>query len=489
MAKLAGSIKPWGSNLNHVVGDYPGEPVKVDGGNGVIAAGFIPGDVYAPTAEETNFEFNRWTSVLQWVQDGTSANDQTAHVVETNSGGDISVQRGLFTTGIAASTAVNATATGSALAAITGTHSSGNGHGVLGVVSTGLAGTYCFFGQAANGGDAGGIRTIAQGQGRGAYFTGGANALAAMQADATGTSPGGIFNGAGGEPDLLLTPSDNYGIDIQCGSGAIGGMRILANGQVGLLVQQDNPNFGAVVLFGDGLAASGVATLASTALSAGDAAHFTASTGTGWSLVLTPKAAAPSKGAIFVDAQNARPSAVTSGQFTYLSEGHWAHSQFDDFGMPGPGAGWRGVWSSIGGFALARGFVSGVAFFGLGGTYEIMVTAKGEGGNMPKIGGRKGMFKLSFSPRIYDTAGIQRINVKVRDVTAGADIFVRQGAGTGGTAGIYFPPLTSGGYREPVSLFFSATIPAAGAREWNLQLQATDTMDIRDPCLELLGLE
>lgn len=501
MAKLAGNIKQWGSNLNHVVGDYPGEPVKVDGGNGVIAAGFIPGDVYAPTAEETNFEFNRWTAVLQWVQDGRSTNDQTAHIVETNSGGDISVQRGLFTTGTAAATAVNATATLTALAAVTGTHSSGNGHGIIGVVSTGQVGTYCFFGQAANGGDAGGIRTIAQGAGRGGYFTGGATAAAAVQGDATGTSPGAIFNGAGTEPDILLTPTDNYGIDIQCGSGALGGIRILANGQAGLLVQQDNPNFGAVVLFGDGLAASGVATLASNALSAGDAAHFTANTGTGWSLVLTPKAAAPSKGAILFGGQSARPTSVDNGQIAYLQNegpGHFAVSCFTDFGQPGPGVGWRGVWTTTGGMALARGFLSGVAYFALSGTYQVMVAMTAEAGNGPKIAGRKGIFRLSFQPRVYDTAAVQRINVRVRDVgagdpnnvaTPGTDIYLRQGAGNAPTAGIYLPPLAFSGFREPISLMFSATIPAAGDRAWNLALSCTDTMDIRDPCLELVGLE
>ena len=111
-----------------------------------------------------------------------------------------------------------------------------------------------------------------------------------------------------------------------------------------------------------------------------------------------------------------------------------------------------------------------------------------QGGNAPKIGGRKGLFALSFSPRVYDTAALQRVNVKVRDTTAGVDIFKREGAGSGATAGIYLPPLATSGFRAPICLMFEATIPAAGTRSWNLQLANTDTMDIRDPCLELLGL-
>lgn len=495
MAKLAGSIKPWASAANHVVGDYPGEPTKVDGGLGVIAAGFIPGDVFAPTAEETNFELNRYSLVLQWVQDGTNANDATAHIVETNSSGDISVRRGLFTTNLNASSAVDATASGTALAAITANSET---NGVV-VLSTGGSAHYCFSGTAL-GGNAGGHRGVGAGSGRGGYFTGGATAAAALQADATGTSPGFIANGAGGEPDIFLTPTDNFGFDIQCGSGSLGN-RILANGQPGLQITQDDPDGTALLVSGDGAATSGTPTFESRAFGAGNAARLQASSGTGYCLSLVPKTAAPSKGAIQFGGQNARPTTVDSGQIAFLQNegaGHFAVSCFADFGQPGPGVGWRGVWTTTGGMALARGYVSGPAWFGLAGTYEVMVTMTAAAGNAPKLAGRKGIFRLSFSPRVYDTAALQRINVRVRDVgggdpnnplTPGTDIFLRQGAGGAGTAGIYLPVLGTAGYREPISLMFSATIPAAGDRAWNLALSCTDTMDIRDPCLELIGLE
>lgn len=495
MAKLAGSIKPWASAANHVVGDYPGEPTKVDGGLGVIAAGFIPGDVFAPTAEETNFELNRYSLVLQWVQDGKATADISAHIKETDSSGGIHARRGYFETDEILQPAVYALSNqgGAGMWGL-----SQNGIGVLGQSDAPANTIASVRGVAST--NATGVWGSGAGSGWGGRFTGGATAPAALQADATGTSPGAIFNGAGGEPDIFLTPTNNFGFDIQCGSGSLGN-RILANGQPGLQISQDDPDGTALLVSGDGAATSGTPTLESRAFGAGDAAKLTASSGTGYCLSLVPKTAAPSKGAIKFAGQNARPTTVDGGQIAFLQNegaGHFAVSCFADFGQPGPGVGWRGLWSTTGGMALARGYVSGVSFFGLTGTYEVMVSMKAEAGNSPKLAGRKGIFRLSFSPRVYDTAALQRINVRVRDVgagdptsplTPGTDIYLRQGAGGGGTAGIYLPVLGTSGFRAPISLMFSATIPAAGDRGWNLALSCTDTMDIRDPCLELVGLE
>lgn len=481
--KYGGAVTIWSSNLNHVIGDYPGEPTKVVAGAGVIAAGFIPGDIYAPTAEETNNELNYYSKILAWVQEGSSANGVNTHIVETNATGDISVRRGSFFTDGAFLNAVTGEATGGG----SGVYGRSNSNGVTGEAVFGGSGYGGRFFASSN---SGGVRGLGSGVGYGGYFTAGSSGVG-VRAEGGGSGGAGLEAvGDGGEPDIFLQPFENWGIDINNFATAQGGIRVLANGQLGISVSQNDPNFPACAFFGDNAAASNQETLEVRAFGSGDALAGYATTGSGWPLRLYPKTAGPSVGAIRVATQSARPSITTTGQLTQVNEGsgHWIESCFADAFDPGPGAGWRGMWSTVGGLALARTFAPGLVWAALAGAYEIMVTMTAQGGNAPKIGGRIGMFALSFQARVYDTTSLQRINVKVRDTTSGVDIYKREGAGAGSTAGIYLPPLATSGYRAPITLLFSAVIPAAGTRSWNLQLANTDTMDIRDVCLELLGL-
>lgn len=477
--KYPGAVTIWASNANHVIGDYPGEPTKVVPGAGIVAAGFIPGDIYAPTAEETNSEMNYWTQILDWVQGGSSANGVDTHIVETNATGDISVRRGLFFTDGAFLSAVVAEATGGG----SGVYGKSNSNGVTGESVFGGSG-YGVRGFASS--NSSGVRGQGSGLGYGGYFTAGSSGVG-VRAEGGGVGLEAV--GDDGDPDILLQPFENWGIDISNFATAQGGIRVLANGQLGISVSQNDPDFPACAFFGDGAASSDQETLEVRAFGSGDAIAGYATTGQGWSLRLYPKTAAPSVGAIRVSVQSARPNVTTNGQLANLNEGpgHWAESCFADAIDPGPGAGWRGFHSSIGGGALARGFVSGIAYFGLVGTYEIMCTANAFAGNAPKIGGRKGIFRLSLSAKVNDDT-LQRLNIKVRDMTSNTDIFVRQGAGGGSTAGVYLAPLGTVGFRPPITLFFEATIPAAGDRTWTLQAAATGSTDIRDPCLELINI-
>jgi len=83
----------WATNLVHLVGDYPGSATKVSPGAGVVAAGLIPGDVFAPTAEELNHTWNLWTQYLIWVSDGTSSPISDPSIVERDSNGVVYAQQ------------------------------------------------------------------------------------------------------------------------------------------------------------------------------------------------------------------------------------------------------------------------------------------------------------------------------------------------------------------------------------------------------------
>ena len=482
MAKLSGSIKQWGSNANHAVGDYPGDPVKVDGGNGVINAGFIPGDIYAPTAEETNFEFNRWTAVLQWVQDGTATAAISAHLVETDSNGDINTRRVISTTNGAGLPAVFGTAEDGV-----GVQGWGTTHGVRGKSVFGGSGYGGYFEAESN---SGGVRGLGSGTGVGGYYTGGHTATAGVRGDGGATSgAGGIFNGTGGLPDIELSPAGNYGIDIACGASAFGGIRILCNGQEGIFIQQDDPDFACAVLYGDSAATLGVPTLESRAFGGGSAARFYAITGTGHALVLTPKVAAPARGALLFNGQTSRPSDLTSGQITYQSvEDQIIVSCFGDAGEPGPGAGWRGLWTSIGGFAL--GYKTKGGYTAIGAAQELVLTLVCQAGNAPKLGGRSIRMRLVMSPSITPSNTAATMNFRVRDATAATDKFTRSGTGTGASAGIYLDPQPAVGWRPSHSVTFDITVPSAGDRTWQVYAWVIGavTMDLRDISLEFEGL-
>ena len=483
MAKLSGSIKQWGSNANHAVGDYPGDPVKVDGGNGVINAGFIPGDIYAPTAEETNFEFNRWTAVLQWVQDGTATAAISAHLVETDSNGDINTRRVISTTNGAGLPAVFGTAEDGV-----GVQGWGTTHGVRGKSVFGGSGYGGYFEAESN---SGGVRGLGSGTGFGGYFTGGHTATAGVRGDGGATSgAGGIFNGTGGLPDIELSPAGNYGIDIACGDSAFGGIRILANGQEGIFIQQDDPDYASAVFYGDGAATLGIPTLEARAFGAGTGARFYASTGTGFPLVLSPKVAAPTRGAISFGGQTSRPTDTSDGQLSYnSSEGQLLVSEFGDFGQPGPGVGWRGLWHTTGGFALA--YKTKVTWYGIGAAQTLVLTMTCTAGNAIKIGGRSVRMRLVMSPGITPAATAATMNFRVRDATAGVDKLTRSGVGTGINAGIYLDAQASTGWRPSHSCTFDITVPTAGDRTWEVYAWVTGggvTLDLRDLSLEFEGV-
>lgn len=465
MAKLAGSIKAWASNPVHLVGDYPGDDTKVDGGDGVINAGLIPGDVFAPTAEETNNEFNRWTSVLQWVQDGTSASVAEAGIVERSATGQINAER-LIILNTQGQSGIDATGNNGETGVVgrstrTGVHGLGSGvfPAVLGACSSSGAGVQ-------------GTST----SGYGGRFTGG-GAIAGVRADGGATGAGLEANGNGGAPDIFLTPADNYGVDIQCGAGALGGIRVLSNGQIGLYIIQDDPNFEAATLFGDSAAASGVATLYSRAFGTGDALQVIASSSNGYCVRMTPKSAAPTRGSIFNSGQAARPTDVTDGQLTRLSgENQWAMSSFVDF----DDGGWRGFLTTIGGSALGYSAPVGQQASGAVNAWIDSALCSAGGGNKCKVGGRQVLMRISCSARSNTANALSRLSLQLVDLGAGGGVVWTRS----GLNGWSLPnPGAVAPLGEWVSIYteVAVTVPSAGDRSWRLQFATSlNSLVIRD---------
>jgi hypothetical protein len=481
MPKVVGNVKEWASDAVFTVGDYVGSDTKVDGGS-VIDQGFVPGDVFAPTGEETNFELNQYSRILQWVQDGSNLGSADAHLVETNSGGEIHVQRVV---------AVNTDGIDLNGGDFTG---NGVGDGVTGrSIRTGVRGIStaganpAVWGQHQNSGD--GVRGEST-TGRGVYGLGG-GAGAGVRGDGGASGPGGLFNGFGGSPDIDLSPSLNYGIDIACATDALGGIRILCNGQTGLQVIQDDPDEMAALFWGDAAATLGVGTVEMRAFGGGDALHLIAATGTGYALTLTPKVAAPTRGAISCNGQTARPTVIDGGQLTWLgTEGQWAISAFNDFGQPGPGVGWRGVWSSTGGFALGYRTLATTTLDAGINVYKTIASITATAANAPKLAGRTILLRVMMEARC-SAAVAACLNIKVFDDTADPvnAVFTRAGVGAGLASGFQHK-YESINWERPVCFLIELTVPAAGTRTWRIDGASAqaDTISVRHVSIDFQGM-
>lgn len=303
----------WATNAVHLVGDYPGSATKVAPGAGVIAAGLIPGDIFAPTAEELNHVWNNWTDWLIWVSDGKSLGDADAHIVETDSNGIIRAQQVIAYPSAAFNTY-----------AIQGT-GIGSGPGVVGISSGGSQGG--IKGQNTAGGLGGdfsstsgnGVQGSGGGSGYGGLFYGGSTdgpGILASGGAGVGPGPGAKLYGAAGAPDIELeTNSNNYGIDMQLGPNALVGGNIVCNGQIGWSIYS-SPGYQGIWMSGS--QTIGVAQMYMQCLAAGDGLNVSsAGIGTGHLIKLTPKQASPSKAPLLLEGQNGLPSGTVEGGIGY----------------------------------------------------------------------------------------------------------------------------------------------------------------------------
>lgn len=474
--KPAESITIWSSNANHLFGDYPGDATKVSPGAGIIAAGLIPGDPAPPTAEELNYTWNLWTKWLEWVELGTAVGDADAHIVETNADGEINARRATFLTDTNGQPAVFAASSDE------GPGVWGTGvdfHGIHGQSQSASSAHYGVFGEGFS--NSGGVRGQGAGAALGGMFTGGATGIG-LRGDGGATSgAGATFNGTGGEPDIFLAPAGNFGIVIDAGPTAFGGMAITADEALAFNATQADPDWGVMALYGASGAAVLVPTLDVYASGDGNAISANNINGTGYALRLRPKSAAPTRGAVFCSGQAARPTDITRGQFTYLStEGQWAHSEFGDFGND-PGGGWRGFLSTVGGSALGYGYASLVTGAAVG-TYKSAVTCNATGGNAPKLAGRQVLMTITLAARSATVGSAAKLNLRLYDITAdpamaGFPLFERSGSN-----GYHLPSHAALTWSLPMSISFLVTIPAAGDRNWTLRFASDGpgVCDVKD---------
>ncbi|HRS17408.1 MAG TPA: hypothetical protein P5234_14330 [Thermoanaerobaculaceae bacterium] len=302
----------WATNLVHLVGDYPGSNTKVSPGAGVVAAGLIPGDIFAPTAEELNDVWNLWTRYLIWVSDGTSNPIGDPSIVERDANGVVYAQQfeGYPDAG------------GIDLYGVRG-RSFGNNAGVLGQSGAsshaGVRGENTGLGPGGRfdaGGNSDGSWNYGSGSGSGARGFGGTTGPGVRGLGGSGGGPGGRFVGQSGLADIELSPNaTNYGIQLTPGATCTGGIYILGNGQDGIILYPSAANRG---IFISGSQNVGVAAAFVQQTGAGDGLQITAAgLGDGHMLRLTPKVNASQRAPLVLDGSNGGPSNIVAGGFGY----------------------------------------------------------------------------------------------------------------------------------------------------------------------------
>ena len=301
----------WATNLVHLVGDYPGSATKVSPGAGVVAAGLIPGDVFAPTAEELNHTWNLWTQYLIWVSDGTSSPISDPSIVERDSNGVVYAQQ--FEGYPDAATD---------LYGVRG-RAFGNNAGVLGQSGAsshaGVRGENTGLGPGGRfdaGGNSDGSWNYGSGSGAGARGFGGNTGPGVRGLGGSGGGPGARFAGQNAAADIELSPNaNNYGIQMTPGATCTGGIYILGNGQDSIILYPNAANRG---IFISGSQNLGVGAAFIQQTGTGDGLQISAGgVGNGHMLRLTPKVNSSVRAPLVLDGSNGGPSNITEGGFGY----------------------------------------------------------------------------------------------------------------------------------------------------------------------------
>ena len=278
------------TDANFGSGPASGNPTKLP--HPTSAQGYIPGNGIEP--ESVNYLLNicgDWVS--NWLALGSSANDETAHLVETTAAGVINVFRGIFGAGAGGGTALSATSNASGAAA-SFTDTVGNfavvataGGSLAGVRGTNT-GTGAGVEGLALGTDNNGVKGTGTGAGHGVLGTGGAtgHGVDGVGGATSGAGVRGTGGAAGGTGVLGIgfAASSSLAVDGQAGHDDATAVRGLTTGTA-------SASAAGVLGFGQG---AGVGVKAQAA--------------DGYALLVVGDLTAPVSASMRVAAQNAEPS-------------------------------------------------------------------------------------------------------------------------------------------------------------------------------------
>lgn len=447
--KPTDSVPDWASDA---VYDDPGEawdgaPILADALMVSLAGqGLIP---ETPTpARALNSLLRRVAAFARWVEVGTFDADADAHVVETDATGESHLAQLEIVSPAAASYGITVTATattnGVGLIAIGGSGANGRGATLRG-------GTGASVGAACVGGDGGGIGVTGDGVlgAAGGAFTGGATgdgltatggATSGRGATCLGTSTGaGVFatGGASNGPGIQAQPGGTSGFGVDGRSHATS----TANGA----------------------AVRGLATA--------DGIGVLGSAADGYGVVATSDTTSPTRSALRVTPQNADPTTLADGDV-------WHNSTTDELSARIASGNRRLLWRTNG-QCYGHAYDPGPATDNTGVTWA---TACAAAVGVPTAPPRTGLVRIRATCEVgRDTSAAGNIAIRLRDTTSGVTITSR-------TVELF---QATGTYERDVVIETTYSVPAAGARNFELQFQrsgGSDAVAIRNCSVVIDGM-
>lgn len=493
--------RSWCTNAVYLTGPFAGSPGKVDPGIGVAAEGHRPGSANPTAAEHENYQQRHLTAwTVDWLSQGTSAGDVSAHIVETASTGRINVVGATMVDAVdetvLAVTGVNTGATPAVLVTSAATanqvdFTGGTGVGyyapilsastAIGYLSTmtSAASGARAVAVIANGGTAGTcIELDHAGSGK-CIDAGHTGAGVCVNVTATGAGTALVVSGGstattgtllqGGTTSTLTvtsTVAGALGATITGGSTAgTNALRVIANNNTGKAIVAEVPNTATSSARGVYSSVAGAATAAEfAATGTGNAASFTGNTtsapirvtGTAW------------------------PSDTFAGQMAFHgATGLWGVSDPDDLA-------YRGVHTSIGGYCY--GLATGGTNADNVGAWVQAQTVTLADGDAPRVSGRRVNVKIKFTVRSTGGTAITA-SYRLRDTTAGTTLYTRDGAGTLPTSGVRLSASTQD-WQTCVTMDYLYTLPAAGTRTFVLEVRRSggaDGITVKDASIEVTG--
>jgi hypothetical protein len=525
----------WASDVLYTTGPFVGSIQKINPGAGIAAQGHRPGAADPTAAEYENYQ-QFWidTWIREWLYTGSSAGASDAHIVETTNTGRTALT-GLDVTNAVAESGVISITNGGVLPSFFGRNTlgpvykafalGGNGPGFEAVMGGGANKAFTaqvtdetvglYLNMVGSTGNGGGISIDADaassnwpldisnyGSSGCAQFY---NFNAAQNCLNMQSSGGGLISSAFGgicalfvgnsASDPTVKISENAGspepaLDVKrFGGGAGSGIR-----------SESTASFAGEFL-GTGVAAIRATTTTASAVSAvsssGSGVSGTSTSGAGGTFVsssgagitatsssdfagrFTADTTSPTLGTLFLTGQDARPTSNSNGQISYLStERQFAFSNLSD-------AGWRGVWTSTGGYTMARGTLTTKLLNAGAAVWSDVLTITANNGNDIKVAFRTVLIRISCEvSSSIATNNILNLRV-IDDSDGGAVIFTRSNASG------YNQVYSVGGIPErSVCVSFLATPQATGTQIYRLQMAsntAASNLTARDITMDFLG--
>lgn len=504
------SVTPrvWCSAGVYTTGPFIGSISRVDPGAGIAAEGFRPGSAFPTAAEHANFEeYYSTLWIVDWLSTSSATGAADAHLVETASTGRTAlvglnlndavnetvlnvvgvntVAPAVLVTALSGGTAYQATIDPDATG-FTTTIGAGDGRGFsVDMVNSGPAAAGLLVtDDAASEGD--GVRVSMTGTGYGVF------------ASSSGTGPAGRFVSTGVQVALAVigsassvtgasfTGGTSRVVNIDADGAALAAQMVGGDtaGTNALLVTCGNNTGKAIVAALPNAATSASRGFyCSTGNGAGIAAEFVSS-GTGasgnYALSLSGDTTSPTKGILFMQPQNADPSAGgESGGLAFSTAKGLTGGNFAD-------GTWRSYWNSVNGYACA--FVNNYGYGSLGLTlpnsvFSIVGTiTTANTGDEIKVANATILVRLSFSMKSNSTTDTV-LSIRVRDVTDGNTIvWERIGTGSSDNAGYFIPGNDAATNRYWVpgpAVEIELTPSAAGTRQYTVSMCAPTNVALR----------